>query len=178
MTHLPDFTPVPTASTRSDGWTPARQQAFIVALSELGGVGAAARAVGMTPQSANRLRRRPHAEGFAAAWDFALGEGLVRARDEAIRRGLHGRRTPIVHDGHIVGHRRRYDNRLLFAACYGRPLQFFDRAPAGGRRDPGERFEAALANLSRKLSEPRNFRNLRDADPERSAPLGSTPATR
>jgi len=33
MTQLPTFTPVPTASNRSDGWTPARQRAFIVALS-------------------------------------------------------------------------------------------------------------------------------------------------
>jgi len=128
----------------------------------------------MTPQSANR--RRPHAESFAATWDHALGEGLVRARDEAIRRGLHGHRTPVVHDGRIVGHRRRYDNRLLFAACYGRPLQSYDRASeaAGPRRDPGARFDAVLANLSRDLSEPRNFRNLRTPRPQRSGPRDPT----
>ena len=176
MTHPATFTPVPTASTRSDGWTPARQRAFIAALAQLGGVGAAARAVGMTPQTANRLRRRPHAESFAAAWDHAISEGRARARDEAIRRGLHGHLTPVVHDGRIVGHRRRYDNRLLFAACYGRPLHAFDRAPGTGA-DPHRRLETAVANLSRDLSEPRNFRNLR-ADPDPSAPLGSTPATR
>jgi len=129
---LPDddplvFTPVPSTSTRHDGWTPARQARFILLLASHGGVSAAARAIGMTPQSANRLRKRPGAEGFARAWDAALEEGRIRAHDEAMRIGREGRLVPITRNGRLVGHRRVLDNRLLFAACYGEPASRYDR---------------------------------------------------
>jgi hypothetical protein len=127
MTDDPlDFTPVPT-STRHDGWTPDRQRLFIAQLASHGGVSAAARAVGMTPQSANRLRKRAGAEGFARAWDAALDEGRMRAFDEALRRGRDGWMSPVVRQGRVIGHRHRFDNRLLFAACYGEPASRYDR---------------------------------------------------
>src|SRR5438309_11143806 len=71
----PDFDPVP-LRYRVDGWTPARQRGFIEQLAETLNVEAAAALVGMSPQSARELRRRPGAEGFAAAWDAALRRGL------------------------------------------------------------------------------------------------------
>ena len=58
---------------RHDGWTPARQAVFIGKLFETRNVCAAARAVGLGRESAYRLRKRPGAAGFAAAWDAALG---------------------------------------------------------------------------------------------------------
>ena len=122
-----DFTPVPTASTRRDGWTPERQRAFITELAGHGGVAAAARAVGMTSQSANKLRRRAGAEGFAHAWDVAVEEGRLRSFDEALRRGRDGVVVPVMRAGRVVGHRRRFDNRLLFAACYGEPMTRYSR---------------------------------------------------
>jgi hypothetical protein len=71
---LPDFTPV-VLRHRYDGWTPERQRLYVVALFETGHAGKAARAVGMTAQSAARLRRRPDAAGLdracAAAYDAA-----------------------------------------------------------------------------------------------------------
>lgn len=70
----PDFTPVPVRARR-DGWTPERQFAYVVALAETGHGGLAAEAVGMSEQSACRLRRRPGAAEFnrlcAAAWQLA-----------------------------------------------------------------------------------------------------------
>jgi hypothetical protein len=48
------FTPVP-VKPRRDGWTPERQLAFILRLALLGGVAAAAKAVGMSRESAYRL---------------------------------------------------------------------------------------------------------------------------
>jgi hypothetical protein len=119
-----DFTPVTTAS-RSDGWTPDRQRRFIAALAEHGGVAAAARSVGMTPQTANRLRKRPDAVSFARAWDKAVEEGRARSVDEALKRGLEGVVVPVMRNGKIVGHRRRFDNRQLYAACYGEPMGRF-----------------------------------------------------
>jgi hypothetical protein len=74
LAALLDFTPVPVRH-RHDGWTPERQRLYVVALFETGHAGKAARAVGMTAQSAARLRRRPDAAAFeracAAAYDAA-----------------------------------------------------------------------------------------------------------
>lgn len=119
-----DFTPVATAS-RSDGWTPDRQRRFILALASHGGVAAAARSVGMTPQTANRLRKRADGASFACAWDKALDEGRTRSLDEALARGMEGVVVPVMRGGKVVGHRRRFDNRLLYAACYGHPMGRF-----------------------------------------------------
>ena len=82
MTHphrrrrIPAFHPVPVAP-RHDGWTPARQAAFIGYLAQTRCVEAAARLVGMDKTSAYRLRRRPGGEGFASAWDVALGRAAA-----------------------------------------------------------------------------------------------------
>lgn len=69
--HVPAFHPVPVGA-RHDGWTLERQADFIGHLAETRSVLAAARAVSMSRESAYRLRRRPGAAGFAAAWDAAL----------------------------------------------------------------------------------------------------------
>jgi hypothetical protein len=70
--RVPAFVPVPLRA-RADGWTPLRQAEFIGWLAETRSVAAAAEAVGMARETAYRLRRRRGAEGFAAAWDAALG---------------------------------------------------------------------------------------------------------
>ncbi|MGK6320369.1 hypothetical protein [Sphingomonas sp. DT-204] len=125
------FTPVPTTSHRRDGWTADRQRRFIANLAEHGGVAAAARAVGMTPQSANRLRKRPGAASFARAWDMAFEQGRQNAFEEAVRRGRDGWISPVMRNGRVVGHRHRFDNRLLYAACYGEPMTRFTRRDRG-----------------------------------------------
>ena len=58
--------------TRRDGWTAERQLAFLAALTRTRSVTMAARAVGMSRESAYRLRGRPTGALFAAAWDGAL----------------------------------------------------------------------------------------------------------
>jgi hypothetical protein len=65
------FTPVP-LRRRADGWPPELQLRFIVALSEGMRPGEAARSVGKNRQNAYKLRKRPGAESFAAAWDAAV----------------------------------------------------------------------------------------------------------
>src|SRR5688572_25963890 len=75
--RLPAFHPVP-VRTRADGWTPVRQAEFIGMLAETGSVSAAAEFVGMTRETAYRLRRKPGAEEFARAWDVALVIAGVR----------------------------------------------------------------------------------------------------
>ncbi|MET1111426.1 MAG: LysR family transcriptional regulator [Allosphingosinicella sp.] len=92
-TPPPDFTPVPVRARR-DGWSPERQFAYVVALALLGHGGRAAQAVGMTGQSACRLRRRPGADAFnrlcEAAWGLArrrqARERLARLRARRVGR--------------------------------------------------------------------------------------------
>ena len=74
---LLDFTPVP-VRYRNDGWTPGRQRRYVVALFETGHLGKAARAVGMTEQSAARLRRRPDAIPFDRACAAAYASARRR----------------------------------------------------------------------------------------------------
>ncbi len=64
-------------------WTPHKALAFLQALSECGKVAQAARAVGMTRQSAYRLRRR--SAMVAEGWPLALAAGKERRR-AALRR--------------------------------------------------------------------------------------------
>lgn len=127
---LPDdlaFDPVPSARRRRDGWTPERQRAFILALAQLGLVGAAARSVGMSRKSAYALLARAGPEsGFARAWDAAIGRGRAHALDLGIERAIHGTQIPVFHGGLQRGVRTVYDNRLLIAA-----LRVIERAEAG-----------------------------------------------
>jgi hypothetical protein len=67
-------------------WTTYKALAFIGALAEFGCVAAAARGVGMSRQSAYRLRARLGEAPFGTAWDRALADGR-KARSER-RAGL------------------------------------------------------------------------------------------
>lgn len=108
------FAPVP-VKRRHDGWTVERQKWFILRLALGGCVSVAARGVGMTRKSAYRLRERPGAGSFAAAWERAQGWGQDRTVDVGLERGLLGERVPIVRNGRVVGEIHRHDNRLAMA---------------------------------------------------------------
>lgn len=138
------FTPVPVRARR-DGWTPARQLAFILRLALLGGVAAAAKAVGMSRESAYRLRDHPGAASFASAWDKAQGWGRGRAADLGTERAIYGVKRDVFYRGRKVGEQVRHDNRLLIAALnrFQAASVPFDPDPAGTLRrlldeiDPG-----------------------------------------
>lgn len=61
-------TPHPTLRARRDGWTPGRQDGFIAAIGTGASVAVAAKSVGMSRESAYRLRANPRAAAFAASW--------------------------------------------------------------------------------------------------------------
>jgi hypothetical protein len=88
--YEPEFTPVALDRVRHDGWTPARQRLFLVALATIGTVDAAAQAVGMSRISAYNLKKRAGAESFADEWDRALGFGRSIMLDYAMERAMHG----------------------------------------------------------------------------------------
>ena len=78
--------PAAYAATRHDGWTLARQAHFLRSLAQGGSVSAACAAVGKSCASAYRLRRRPDAAAFAAAWDLCvLPHFAVRQRPRRSR---------------------------------------------------------------------------------------------
>jgi hypothetical protein len=111
---------------RADGWSEARQCAFLAQLYVTGSVAAAARTVGMTRTSAYRLRGRAGAESFAAMWDRVLtspGCGHVVALKPDFRKvtveTLHswletGFVQPVIYRGRMCGIRRKPDNTTLF----------------------------------------------------------------
>lgn len=116
--HIP-FTPVPRLRARRRGWSRERQKAFIFALSRCGSVARAARAVGMSPRSAYQLLDAPGADGFAAAWDLAIDEGIERVRADALQRALGGAFVPVFRRGKLVRVEHRQSDTLAIALLNG-----------------------------------------------------------
>ncbi|PAX07606.1 hypothetical protein [Sphingomonas lenta] len=99
---------------RADGWTHAKQRLFIEVLADTASPRQAAAAVDMSLGSAYKLRRSPGAEGFAAAWDAAIQQASKRLVDIAFERAVDGVEEPVWDaDGRVVGHKTRYNDRLL-----------------------------------------------------------------
>lgn len=109
----PPFYPVPTRGRR-DGWTIARQAEFLGMLAETGSVLGACEAVGMSRNSAYRLRARPGAESFAAAWDAALGAPVRKVTVTDLEfLAYHGLVRPVMFRGKYRGSWRKPDNSAL-----------------------------------------------------------------
>lgn len=123
------FTPVPRLRARRNGWSAERQRAFVAALALCGSVARAARAVGMSPRSAYRLLDAPGADGFAAAWDRAIEEGIEAVRADALERALGGAFVPVFRRGRLVRVEHRRCDRLAIALLAGK-----DRAVDDYRR--------------------------------------------
>jgi hypothetical protein len=146
MTDSPDFTPVRVAA-RTDGWTPDKQAAFIDALGQTACVATAARQVGMSRESAYRLRARPDAAGFRDAWEAALDYAYHRLGEAALDRALNGVPVPIFYRGEQVGERRHYDERLTqFLLRTRDPLR---HTPL--REQAGIRWTFTLEDFARRL---------------------------
>jgi hypothetical protein len=110
--RVPAFTPVP-LRYRKDGWTPQRQADFLGALCETWSVAEAARRVRLTRESAYRLRDKPGAESFAAAWDAVLAEPRrVRMSTHELlwHRLFYGTLKPVMRAGRHVGTLHSPDN--------------------------------------------------------------------
>lgn len=110
--RVPAFNPVP-LRYRRDGWTPGRQSDFLGRLAETGSIAAAARHVGMTRESAYRLRDKTGAGSFAAAWDSILAQRPSAPKstlDLLWHRVRYGSLKPIMRGGKHVATRHSPDN--------------------------------------------------------------------
>ncbi|MEL7691421.1 hypothetical protein [Citromicrobium bathyomarinum] len=110
---LLSFAPYLHPHPRSNSITPERQRRFIATLAATGIVTQAARSIGKSMEALYKLRSKPGAEGFAAAWDAALERGVQRLEDCALERALKGTPTPIVSGGKLLGTWDKPDNALL-----------------------------------------------------------------
>ena len=95
-----------------DRWSKPKMAEFLRVLAAHQCVAAAARAVGMSRQSAYKLRNRLKGEPFDIAWEAAFQHGYDALHQAALERALHGVEEPVFHGGEQVGTRRRYDERL------------------------------------------------------------------
>ncbi len=121
---LVTFTPVPVRA-RHDGWTAERQIAFIEKLADCGSISAAARHVGMSRESARKLRRRSCGRAFRDAWDAALDFGYAELEEAALERAKNGVVRPVFYQGEPVGEWRHFDERLtMFLLRFRRRHRF------------------------------------------------------
>lgn len=139
--RVPPFTPVPTRP-RADGWTPLKQAEFIGMLAQTGSVSEAAAFIGMARETAYRLRRKPGAASFAAAWDMALKVAGVRrappgtpapwkvTQAEPWRAMIGTRWRVVIRNGRYCGSVREADNCAILAH-----LAQLDRAAREGRTE-------------------------------------------
>jgi len=135
MSHHPrDLAPRPDAgdlpasshqpsTPRYDGWTPRKQAAFLEALAATHSVAAAAREVGMTRQTAYRLRARLRGQPFDLAWEAAFRTVFDALKEAAMDRALNGVEVPHFHNGELIHCSRRYDERLTVALLAMRPTR-------------------------------------------------------
>lgn len=120
----PDFEPVK-LRYRHDGLTPARQVALVQAFAECGCIREACAKVGVSPEAVYRLRRRPDAQSFRLAMDFALDGAADAVEDAMYGRAINGVEVPHYYKGELVGTHRRYDERLaMFILRYRKPHRY------------------------------------------------------
>lgn len=143
---------------RLDGWTEEKQRRFIEALADTGLVGHAARAVGMSRETAYRLRRSPHGAAFARAWDAARHHAGGLIEDIAFDRAIEGVEHEVYNNaGEVVAARLVHDNRLLkYLLSHLKPERYGTARDADARAPatPAEPAPASVLEESLRAMEP------------------------
>ena len=111
---LPE-TPNTDEITRAEGWTRPKQAQFLRVLASSHCVTEAARSVGMSRQSAYRLRNRLQGEPFDIAWAAAFRRQYDALAEAALGRAINGVEVPHFFQGELVHVSRRFDERLTVA---------------------------------------------------------------
>jgi hypothetical protein len=148
----PDRSP---ALEEMTAFTRTAQAAFLAALSQCGSVRRAARASGISHQTAYRARSACPA--FRRGWDAALLSARAMAEDVLATRALDGVEEAVFYRGELIATRRRYDSRLLLAH-----LARLDRLAEDAATDAfaGD-FPAALARFEEGSDRPERQRQAR-----------------
>lgn len=104
--------PSPRRKPRHDEWTRPKMVAFLRELAACQSVAQAARSIGMSRQSAYRLRNRLANTPFSLGWEVALEAGLQQLAHAVLDRAVNGVEVPHFYHGEQVGTSRHYDERL------------------------------------------------------------------
>ena len=148
---------------RLDGWTEEKQRRFIEALADTGLVSHAAKEVGMSSESANRLRRSPHGAAFSQAWDAARHHAGAALEDIAFERAIEGVEHNVFNEyGEVVCTKRVYNDRLLtFLLRHLKPERYARDALRPGNLPapapalpPAELLDASLRAMEPQLPAP------------------------
>lgn len=143
--------PATEARPHHDRWTAAKMADFLRQLSATHSVSAAARSVGMSRQSAYRLRSRLKGRAFDLAWDVAFHHSYDNLAHAALERALNGVEVPVFFQGEQVGSYRRFDERLTVALLHWSTqrgnVPLLGRHAAAAERHAG-RFEALVAEVA------------------------------
>ena len=119
------FKPAPHKAPRKNSITPDRQRAFVAHLAATGIVAEAARHIGASLEALYKLRHKPGAEEFAAAWDEAVERGVLRIEHGALQRAIEGVERPIVSGGKLLGWFRVHNEALvMFLLRQRRPERY------------------------------------------------------
>lgn len=137
---LLSFAPVPHSRPRSNSITAPLQRAFIAQLAATGIVTQAARHIGKSLEALYKLRHRPGAEEFSAAWEAAVDLGVARLEDCALARAIEGEERPVIARGEIIGTWRRHNEALVMFLLRQRRPERFGAARYSGSVDlkPGD----------------------------------------
>ena len=160
------FAPYAHVAPRRNSITPDRQRKFIAHLAATGIVKQAARHIGASLEALYKIRAKPGAEEFAAAWDAAVDRGVARLEDCALARAIEGEERMIVSSGKLIGTERRHNEALVMfllrqrrAGRYGAEVRpghpLYERIRAevleGVRVEEEESEESVLASLNAKI---------------------------
>lgn len=141
---------------RLDGWTEEKQRRFIEVLADTGQVSLAAKEVGMSRESAYRLRRSAHAAAFARAWDAARHHAGCFLEDVVFERAIEGVEHNVYNEyGEAICTRRVYNDRLLtFLLRHLKPERYARDALARPEAEPPADLEASLREMEPRLPAP------------------------
>lgn len=140
---------------RLDGWTEEKMRRFIETLADTGQVNLAAKAVGMSRESAYKLRRSPHGAAFARAWDAARHHAGSFLEDVAFERAIEGEERNVYNEyGEVIATKPVVNDRLLmFLLRHLKPERYAADALAKPAPPP-EPVEVTLRAMEPRLPAP------------------------
>jgi hypothetical protein len=140
---------------RLDGWTEEKMRRFIEMLADTGQISLAAKAVGMSRESAYKLKRAPYAAAFARAWDAARHHAGAFLEDVAFERAVEGVEHNVYNEyGEVIATKRVVSDRLLmFLLRHLKPERYSADALARPAPPP-EPVESGLQAMEPRLPAP------------------------
>jgi hypothetical protein len=140
---------------RTDGWTEEKQRRFIEVLADTGLVGHAAKAVGMSRESARQLRRSPHGAAFDRAWDAARRHAGRELEDIAFERAIEGAEQHVFNEyGDIVCTKRVVSDRLLTFLLSSLMPERYSKEARANPTPPVDTVDATLRAMEPQLPAP------------------------